>query len=129
MASLHIIGFRVDGEMLGRIQAMKPRLSRPWHEATTSDIVRVLLMHALRLAESGSEIDGMLRVLPGEAPSPPCEASADEPQGDEEDEAEGAPSGTSARAAPRGHAPGRTSDVERPDPPSFAATSTGEVPR
>lgn len=128
MASLHIIGFRVDGEMLARIHAMKPRLSRPWHEATTSDIVRVLLLHALRLAESGGEIDGMLSGLPREATSPPCEASADEPRRDEEDEGEGAPSGTSTRAALRGHS-GHTSGIDCPDSPGFAVTSMGEVTR
>jgi hypothetical protein len=129
MASLHIIGFRVDGETLARIQAMKPRLSRPWHEATTSDIVRVLLLHALHAAESGSEIDGLRSGLPGEAPHPPVEVSGASPRsGDEEDdENKGAPPGTSARSVQRGHSRRRVFGVEHQDVPDLASSGASEV--
>ena len=38
---------RLDDDLLDRIDALVPKLSTPWHEATRTDVIRACLLEGL----------------------------------------------------------------------------------
>jgi hypothetical protein len=51
----HHIAVRLDEAVVERIDALLPQLSAPWHEATRSDALRLLLGKGLELAARDPE--------------------------------------------------------------------------
>jgi hypothetical protein len=49
------VAVRLDVATLARIDALMPRLSEEWHQATRSDVLRALILTALEDAEKNPE--------------------------------------------------------------------------
>lgn len=63
-ASPHHVSVRLDDALLARIDALRTKLSTPWHEATRSDVLRALVKLGLDAAEADQSL---LEKLPGDA--------------------------------------------------------------
>jgi hypothetical protein len=45
------VAFRLDGAILARVDALGPRYSQPWRQATRSDLFRLLILAGLDAVE------------------------------------------------------------------------------
>jgi len=45
------VNVRLARSYVARIEALRPRYSRPWHKATRSDVLRVLILRGLDAIE------------------------------------------------------------------------------
>ena len=49
------VAVRLDAEILARLEALRPRMSKEWHNATTSEVLRSVILDGLALRERETE--------------------------------------------------------------------------
>ena len=49
------VAVRLDAETLARLEALRPRMSQEWHNATASDVLRSVILAGLAVKERETE--------------------------------------------------------------------------